>query len=118
MAATVWTPVPAQESEPRVIHNGNVDIVVEGASNMDLNVAQYKAFDHFAAEHPEIIRQLRKKPKLIDGPKYLGDHPELAQFMNEHPAWRADLDANPGNYLHLSPDVEKATVERTREYSD
>lgn len=55
---------------------------------------------------------------MIYSQKHLGDHSEFAHFMNEHPDWRADFDVNPGNYLSLSPHVEKATVEKICAYSE
>ena len=118
MATALGVPALAQEAQPRVIHNGNVDIVVEGATTEDLNIAQYKAFDQFASEHQDIAQRLRQKPKLVDSQKFVGEHPELAQFMNQHPDWRSDFEMNPGNYLALAPGVEKANVEASDVYPD
>ncbi len=120
MATGLSLPALAQEAAPapRVIHNGNMDIVVEGATNADLNIDQYKAFDRFAGEHHDIAQRLSKKPSLVNNQKFLSDHPELTQFMNQHPDWRADFQTNPGNYLPLAPGVEKATVESTNVYPD
>jgi hypothetical protein len=68
-----------------------------------------------AAAHPDIIKQLRTKPMLIESRQFLASHSELAQFMNEHPDWRADFVANPGNYVPLSPGAERA-AERVANY--
>ncbi|HKN01246.1 MAG TPA: hypothetical protein VJX23_12080 [Candidatus Binataceae bacterium] len=116
MAAVLSTPALAQQVQPRVMHNGNVDIVFEGATNSDLNIDQYKAFDQFESAHPDIIRQLRMRPKLVDSQKYLTNHPQLAQFMSEHPDWKADFVKNPGNYLPRSRSAEKAAADPTVNY--
>jgi len=113
MGAVLSTPALAQQFQPRVIHNGNVDIVAEGATNSDLNIDQYKAFDQFESAHPDIIRELRTRPRLVNSQKYLTNHPQLVQFMSEHPDWRADFVKNPGNYLPRSLSAEKAAAEPT-----
>jgi hypothetical protein len=120
MATALSLPALAQEAAPapRVIHNGNTDIVFESATTADLNIDQYRAFDRFAGEHREIAQRLSTKPSLVNSQKFLGDHPELAQFMNQNPEWRSDFEANPGNYLPLAPGVERATMESTNVYPD
>jgi len=112
MAAMLSTPAIAQQSVPRAVHNGNADIVSQGAPNTDLNMDRYKAFDQFAAAHPEVIKQLRMRPALIESRKFLATHSELEQFMKEHPDWRADFAKNPGNYVPLSRHAKKSTAER------
>jgi hypothetical protein len=118
LTTAVWLTALAQEVPPRVVHNGNFEIVVAGATNDDLNIDRYKAFDQFASEHRGVAQRLCKKPSLVDSQKFLGEHPELAQFMNQHQDWRADFEMNPGNYLQLAPGVEKATVESKDVYPD
>ena len=120
MATALSLPALAQEaaSAPRVIHNGNTDIVFEGATTADLNIDQYRAFDRFAGEHRDIAQSLSKKPALVNSEKFVSDHPELAEFINKHPDWRADFEANPGNYLPLAPGVERATMESSKVYPD
>jgi hypothetical protein len=120
MVAALSLPALAQEAAPapRVIHNGNTDIVFEGASTANLNIDLYRSFDRFAGEHRDLAESLSKKPSLVNNQKFVGDHPELAQFMSQHPEWRSDFEANPGNYLPLAPGVERATMESRNVYPD
>ena len=118
--AALVTPVAAQdlasvEGRVRVIQKGDLDIIVEGATNDDLNIAQYRAFDRFAAEHPQTVEILKKNPELLDSEKYLVTHRELTEFLDAHPDIKPDYDANPGNYVPLEPSVEKAVETRARQ---
>jgi len=103
--------VPTQE---RVIHRGDLDIVVQGAPEDDLNIAQYRAFDRFAGDHPEIVETLKENPKLLDNDKFLAQHPELAEFLGAHPDIKPDFDANPGNYVALAANVERIVEIRSQ----
>lgn len=118
ITALVSTPALAQQFEPRVIHNGNTDIVFEGATNADLNVNQYRAFDQFSAAHPDVVRQLRERPMLLKSQKFLANHVQLVQFMHDHPDWQTDFVANPGNYIAPSRHAQKASAERTARNTD
>lgn len=42
-------------------------------------------FDKFLDNHPKVARQLRHDPRLIDDPRYLAAHPELASYLQRHP---------------------------------
>ena len=51
--------------------------------------------DTFMDHHPEIAEQLRKNPALVDNKEFVGNHPALQQFLNEHPhAQRRDAGAS------------------------
>jgi hypothetical protein len=76
-----------------------VEIFSGGASTTDLNLNGYRAFDQFARENPQIVRQLHRNPRLINDPSYARRHPEFADFLKTHPAVAEDLAENPGNYL-------------------
>lgn len=76
-----------------------VEIYSGGAPTTDLNMSGYEAFDQFAQENPQIIRQLHRNPRLVNNPSYAQRHPEFAEFLKEHPKVAEDLAENPGNYL-------------------
>lgn len=76
-----------------------VEISSAGAPTTDLNMVGYAAFDEFAQEHPQIVRQLHQHPRLVNDPSYAQKHPEFAQFLKENPKVAEDLAENPGNYL-------------------
>lgn len=63
----------------------------------DRDVAE---MDHFLDHHPEIAEQLRKDPALIDNARFVGDHPALAQYLQEHPGVRKEFDSNPYAFMH------------------
>ena len=76
-----------------------VEISSAGAPTTDLNMAGYAAFDEFAQEHPQIVRELHRHPRLVNDPKYAQKHPEFEQFLKQNPKVAEDLAENPGNYL-------------------
>lgn len=80
-----------------------VEILSAGAPPTDLNLSGYQAFDQFAQEHPEIVRQLHRNPRLVNDPSYARKHPAFAQFLRDNPKVAEDLAENPGNYLARSP---------------
>ena len=59
----------------------------------------YEAFDRFAQEHPQIVQQLERNPRLVNDPYYAKHHPEFEQFLKDNPKVAEDLAENPGNYL-------------------
>ena len=77
-----------------------VEISSAGAPTTDLNMAGYEAFDQFAQEHPEIIRDLHHNRRLVNDPGYARNHPAYASFLQAHPKVAEDLAENPGNYLN------------------
>ncbi len=95
-----------------VVQNGNTSIVFESAGKANLKVQQLKDFDDFAASHPDVVSRLARQPRLMDNQQFMSGQPQLAQFMESHPNFKNDFEANPGNYIHLAPGVEHA-VERS-----
>ncbi|HUA33626.1 MAG TPA: hypothetical protein VMA09_08465 [Candidatus Binataceae bacterium] len=95
-----------------VVQNGNTEIVFESAGKADLNIPQLKAFDDFAASHADVVSRLARQPRLMDNQQFMSGHPEFAQFVDSHPNFKDEFEANPGNYVHLAPGVERK-VEHT-----
>ena len=90
-----------------VVQNGNTEIVFESAGKANLNVQQLRDFDDFAASHADVVSRLARQPRLMESPQFMSGHPELAQFVNSHPSFKDEFEANPGNYIHLAPGVER-----------
>lgn len=86
-------PALAQESTPSPV------IATEGAPVGDLPLADYRAFDAFAAAHPEIVSELNHHPELIEDDDYLAKHSELRDFLSSHTELRAAMIQDPGNFL-------------------
>ena len=96
-------PAMAQSTAPAVT------ITSSGAPNTDLPIADYRAFDEFSTEHPDVIAQLGRHPKLIEDDSFLTRHPELREFFASHPELREALERDPGNFLPLSAGSAKET---------
>src|ERR1700722_14404973 len=64
------------------IQNGNTTIVFQPADSSDLNMAMYNTWNGFAQAHPDIERQLSRKPALMSNDGYLKRHPDLANFFD------------------------------------
>jgi len=82
-----------------------VTIVSGGASQSDLHLNWFRDFDNFESEHAIIARDLGRNPVLVRSSKFRSEHPEWATFLTDHPGLCADIDANPGNYLVITPRV-------------
>jgi hypothetical protein len=79
--------------------NGNAIIEAGGASDADLNVARYKAWDEFQSSHPEVARELKHNPRLAGSSEFVSRHPELKQLFESNAGMQRDMMRNPGNYL-------------------
>ncbi len=80
-----------------------VEIVSGGATQLDLHLNWLRDFDNFERDHSAIARDLSRNPSLVRSNKFRSEHPEWAKFLTDHPAIRADVEANPGNYLVIKP---------------
>jgi hypothetical protein len=57
-------------------------------------------FDNgYLDQHPEVARQLKANPRLIDSPEYVEQHPGLANYLKEHPAVREDIQEHPDRFM-------------------
>jgi len=81
-----------------VVQNGNRTIVFE-RSNVDLNLDQLSAFSQVTSSDPALASELAKRPSLVNNQSFVGKHPALQQYLEKYPDARADIVANPGNYL-------------------
>jgi hypothetical protein len=92
----------AQESSSSkvigVVQNGNRTIVFE-RSNVDLNLDQLSAFSQVTSSDPALASELAKRPSLVNNESFVGKHSALQKYLEKYPDARADIVANPGNYL-------------------
>ena len=58
------------------------------------------SFDRFLDSHPQIERDLRANPGLVDDRGYLETHRELRDYLHDHPAVRQDLHQHPRQFMH------------------
>lgn len=56
-------------------------------------------FHSFLRERPRVAAALRANPDLVNSPRYLDRHEDLARFIRHRPALRAELRYNPGRVM-------------------
>jgi phage-related protein len=56
-------------------------------------------FDQFLDSHPEIAEQLRKDPSLVNNKKFVNDHPDLKEFLQQHGGAAQDFRQNPNGFM-------------------
>jgi hypothetical protein len=82
------------------------------AANPESRNDTAQAFDHWMRQNPEASEQIRKDPALLNNPEYLSKHPELQEFMNNHPDFKAAAAKNPNKVLHRSERQQHMARER------
>src|SRR5215469_8104601 len=82
--------------------------------NPDLTTQEVSRMDQFLDDHPDIEKQLEKKPSLIDDKGYLDHHKDLARFLDEHPQIRAEFDENPQFFMQRQNQFEGTAADRDR----
>jgi phage-related protein len=55
--------------------------------------------DTFLDSHREIAEQLQKDPSLIRNQEFVNKHPELQQFLQQHPGIREEFTENPQAFM-------------------
>jgi len=66
--------------------------------NPDLTRQEVAEMDQFLDSHPDIDKTLRANPWLVRNAVYLKEHPELQNFLNQHPGLREESSETP-SYL-------------------
>jgi hypothetical protein len=79
--------------------SGNTIVEAGGASDADLNMARYRAWDEFESSHPEVARELRHNPRMARSSAFVNRHPELKQLFESNAGMQEDMMRNPGNYM-------------------
>jgi phage-related protein len=49
--------------------------------------------------HPEIAEQLRRDPSLVNNKQFVDNHPDLQQFLAQHPGVREEYTENPNGFM-------------------
>ncbi len=105
LAVAIAVPVFAQSdagspaTQTAAASSGNTIIEAGGASDSDLNMARYKAWDDFQNSHPEVARELKHNPRLARSSEFVSRHPELKELFESNAGMEEDMIRNPGNYL-------------------
>ena len=92
--------------------------------NPDLTRQELASFDVFLDQHPDIDRQLRENPSLINNADFVQDHPELGDFLASHKEISEEIKENPTDFMrrerrfdnaenrmhNLNPDVTRKEI--------
>src|SRR6267154_1561288 len=68
-------------------------------SNPDLTRQQVSTMDQFLDKNPNVDRDLRRNPGLVNNAGYLQQHPELQTFLNQHPNVKEEIAENPRYFM-------------------
>src|SRR6266850_1555025 len=67
--------------------------------NPDLTRQQVSTMDQFLDKNPNVDRDLRRNPGLVNNSGYLQQHPELQTFLNQHPNVKEEIAENPRYFM-------------------
>ena len=65
----------------------------------DTTRGELARFDQFLDGHPEVARELRRDPSLVDNQEYEKNHPELQAYLADHPQIREAIKENPNAFM-------------------
>jgi len=69
------------------------------AADNDVRGYELKNFDTWLDKNPEIARDLRSNPSLVNDPNYVNSHPKLKSFLDYHQSVREELKENPRAFM-------------------
>lgn len=58
-----------------------------------------RGFDGYLDKHPDVAQELSRNPRLIDDPKYLANHPELRDYVRDHPRMARAFRRHPDRFM-------------------
>lgn len=67
--------------------------------NESASMDQLRKFDHFLQDHPEIARELRQRPRLVNDRDFVDHHPVLRDWLNDHPETATAFRENPDAFM-------------------
>src|SRR5258708_28867554 len=67
--------------------------------NPDLTRRQVSTMDQFLDKNPNVDRDLRRNPGLVNNAGYLQQHPELQTLLNQHPNVKEEIAENPRYFM-------------------
>jgi hypothetical protein len=68
-------------------------------SGADIDRGEIRKADNYFDSHPEVAKELRKNPKLVDDRAYVNNHPGLKDFLEDHPKVREDIKSHPNAFM-------------------
>lgn len=99
VAGLFATPALAQMAPKSSVEVNGVIVEAHGASNADLHMALLKNWSDFESEHPDIAKDLARRPSRISDASYLQQHQALQEFVNNNPGTTQEFEDDPGNFV-------------------
>ena len=69
-------------------------------ANPDLTQQEIASMDHFLDSHPDVARDLRRNPDLVNNNSYLRTQHDLDAYLDAHPAVKEELKETPTYFMH------------------
>lgn len=83
--------------------------------NPDITRTELGNLDRFLDSHPDIARDVRQNPRLIDDRAYVNAHPQLREFLEHHPNTREELRETPNYFMARERGFERSEGDRDRD---
>ena len=83
-------------------------------SDHDTTRGELTRFDSFLDDHPQIDRELRANPSLVNNREYEENHPELREYLRQHPGVREEIRENPAQFMRRETRLERNGGDITR----
>jgi hypothetical protein len=100
-------------SNPTTV-SGQTQTTVQTTTNPDVTRGELVNLDQFLDEHPEIDRQLRANPSLINDNNYLQATPQLQAYLTNHPQVRTQLTQNPAYFMQREDRLQARVAQEER----
>jgi hypothetical protein len=79
--------------------NNHPDRFMDRESRLDHpGAAPLRTTDTFFDNHPELAKQLNRNPALVKNPQFVGSHPGLHEYLQNHPNARTEWRSHPYRY--------------------
>lgn len=98
---------PQQEMDQRRDQDQDRSRVSQGDRDRDIDKADIAAFDKFLDSHPEVAKDLRSNPSLVDDQQFVRSHKALQEFLENHPNIRKEIREHPEAFMNKEKKYEQ-----------
>src|ERR1700735_811645 len=99
VATLLWLPGPARAQSVTTQDRQQDRQAVQ--NNDDITRRDLARFDQFLDSHREDAEQLRRTPALVDDPQFLQSHPQLNEYLEDHPSVKQEISQKPDTFMRL-----------------
>src|SRR5229473_8471750 len=68
-------------------------------AQMSMHHAAANADRGYFDSHPDVSRELKRDPSLVDNQQFVDSHPGLHEYLRDHPAVRHDFKSHPYRFM-------------------